>query len=69
MVAMPVNGPLREYDVGIFRGQGACERLVVFVIDDGTAIVLSGEDGAGLENLTRLARFGGPDGAALIERR
>src|ERR1039457_4022556 len=67
MVAVTIDGPLREYDIRPFRGQQAREILVVWGIDDRPAVVLTGENGAGLETLTSLPGFGGANGATAVE--
>src|SRR5450432_4648437 len=61
MVPVTVDGPLREHHIGAFRSQNASEVLIVRLIDDGAAIVLSGESGTGLENLAGFPGFCGAD--------
>ena len=65
MVAVVVDGPVGEDDVGVLGGEELGERLVVAVVDDGLAVDLIGEDGAGVEDLADLLGFGGADGGAI----
>ncbi len=48
MVAVTVNGPLGEYRVGVLGVEDASESLIVGVVDDGPAVILTGENGSGL---------------------
>ena len=67
MIAVAVDGPVGEDDIGVFGGEQASERFVVCGIDDGAAVVLAGEGGAGLQSLAGLLGFGGADGGTAIE--
>ena len=65
MVAMAVDGPLGEHHVRSFRVERAREGLVMGGVDDGAAVVLAGEGGAGPEDLACLAGFGGANGGTV----
>ena len=67
MVAVTVDGPLREHNIGALRGQHASESLIARRIDHGAAVVLAGESGTGLKNLAGLPSFGGADGGTAPE--
>ena len=67
MVAVTVDGPLGEYHIGALDREHASESVIVRGIDDGAAVVLAGESGTGLKNLTSLPGFGGADGCAALE--
>src|ERR1019366_1915681 len=61
MVAVAVDGPLREYHVRAFRGEYASEGLIVCSVDDCAAVVLAGKSGPCIETLTGFPGFGGAD--------
>jgi hypothetical protein len=65
VIAMLVNGPLRENDVWLLGVEQALEVLVMGAVNNGVAIDLSRENRTGFQNLAGLLRFGGPDGSAL----
>jgi hypothetical protein len=69
MVAVTVDGPLGEDCVGGFDGEQAGEGFVVGLVDDGSAVDLAGEDGAGFQDLAGLLSFGGADGGAAVQWR
>lgn len=65
VVAMVVDGPVGEEDVGVLGGEKLSELLVMGVVDDGLAIDLFGVNGRGVEDLAGFLRFGGADGGAI----
>ena len=67
MIAMRVDGPLRENDVRFLGDEQAAIDLVVFVIDDGAAVDLIREYRAGFQDLARSLSFGRSDLSAEIE--
>ncbi len=69
MIAMMIDGPMRENHVRPFGIQLPPELLVMGVVQHGAAIVLPGKSGTGLENSTRFLRFGGTDPSALVQLR
>ena len=69
VVAMVVDGPVGEEDVGTLGGEKLSELLVMGVVDDGLAVDLFGEHRRGVEDLAGFLRFGGADGGAIRIRR
>ncbi len=65
MVAVVVNGPVGEDDVGILGSEELGELRVVSVVDDGLAVDLIGEDCSGVEDLAGFLGFFGADGGAI----
>jgi hypothetical protein len=66
MVAVAVDGPLRENDVGSFGCKGARESLVMWRIDDRAAVYLAGKSGSGFKRQTSVLGFRGPNGGAAV---
>jgi len=58
MIAMTINGPMRENDVGLFRRQRSDEGLVMRVIHNGLSVSLAGEHGVGVQDFRRCPGFG-----------
>ena len=67
MIAVGIDRPLGEDQVGGFGGEEAGKFVVVRGIDDGAAIVLGGEDGARFQDGAGFFGFGGTDARAVFE--
>ena len=67
MIAMVIDGPLREKNVRLFGIEHTTESLVVGVIDDGPRIVLPGESGARFQDSACFLGFSGANGGAAAE--
>src|SRR5947199_10727713 len=73
MVAMIIDGPLREKSIGLFVLNDLREGLIVRFVDDGAAISLSGIERTRREDIARGlgfsdARFGrGLDPGAIVQ--
>ena len=65
MVAVFVDGPVGEDDVGVFGCEEFGEFLIMGVIDNGLSVDLFREDRVGLEDLTGLFGFGGANAGAI----
>ncbi len=55
MIEVSIDGPLREDDIGTFRGKQAGKQFSSFGIDDGSAIDLPCEDGFGISIMRHAA--------------
>jgi hypothetical protein len=69
MVAVTIDGPLGEYDVGIFDSQGTSEILIMRGIHKTTAIILTGKSRVRSEDMTCSLGFGGPNRCTAVETR
>ena len=58
MIAVTIHRPLRKNCVWLFSEEDTCVRLIVGFINNGAAIDLIRECGAGVQNGTGLLRFG-----------
>jgi hypothetical protein len=67
MIAVMVDRPLSQNHIRFFRSEQPAESLIVCVVDNGPAIVLAGENGAGAETLASLPCFAGTDIGATIQ--
>ena len=67
MVAVPVDGPMGEDDVGLFRGEQAREAVIVKRVDDGAAVDLVGEGGVGFQDAAGTPGFSRADGGAAVQ--
>ena len=65
MIAMGVDGPLRENHIGLFSIQESTALVIVRVINYGAAIRLAEERGARFQDLTCFRSFPGTHGSAL----
>ena len=66
MVAVLIDGPLREQNVRVFRIEQFAEGGILFSIDDGLAVVLAGKERSGFEDLARLVCFGSANLATTV---
>ena len=65
VVAVLIQGPLGKDDIGVLGVEEAAKFIVVGVVDDGTAVVLVGENGARFQDFAGFLSFGGADRATL----
>jgi|ERR1700722_16177230 len=69
MIAVTVDGPLGEDDIGGFRAERTAERFIVSVVDDGASIDLTRERCARLQDLASFLGLRGADTGAEIKAR
>jgi hypothetical protein len=69
MVAVMVDGPLRQHHIGLLRSEQPAESLIMRVIDNGPSIVLAGETGPRSKALAGLLGFAGADSGTAIKAR
>jgi len=67
MVAMAIDGPVGEDDVGGFGVEDTGEGVVMSGIDGGAAVVLAGERRPGVEDAASTLGFGGANSGTAVE--